>query len=200
MNKLIAILFFAFTFSACYAQSKHAPQTIIDQDGKKYPVKLLKDGNLWMTANIDTDIPGSFGYEDSVHAATKQYGRVYTWEAATKVCSLLKDGWQLPAKEDWQNLVALYGGIPADSIFNKKAAYKVLLSEGISGFNAVLGGNRDQKGKYARINAHGFYWTITEDINNTAWYANFAKGSQALFMQDGGEKDGGISVRCVKKK
>jgi len=50
---------------------------------------------------------------------------------------------------------------------------------------------------YSRKEAHGFYWTATENDSTAAWYYNFGKGSLALYQQDGGEKKGGFSVRCV---
>src|SRR5262249_14478960 len=99
----------------------------------------------------------------------------------------------------WARLTFLYGGFAGDSTSMRKNAYQALLYTGVSGFNAVLGGNRDPGGNYARGDAHGFYWTITENDSHSAWYYNFAKGSQALFRQDGGEKDRAFSVRCVKR-
>ncbi len=49
-----------------------------------------------------------------------------------------------------------------DAADGGKAAYKALQTGGSSGFNALLGGNRTQNGEYARLEAHGFYWTATE--------------------------------------
>ena len=43
-----------------------------------------------------------------------------------------------------------------------KAAYKALMTGGSSGFNAVFGGGRSEDGQYARLKAHGFYWTASE--------------------------------------
>ena len=45
---------------------------------------------------------------------------------------------------------------------------------------------------------HGFYWTATETDDSTVWFSNFAKGSQALYIQNDGEKTQAFSVRCVK--
>lgn len=48
-------------------------------------------------------------------------------------------------------------------------------------------------GKYARLNAHGFYWTSTEIDAMTAWNFNFGAGGRALHCQDGMEKpEGGL--------
>lgn len=90
-----------------------------------------------------------------------------------------------------------YGGVSNDSDDRGNAAYKALLSGGSSGFNAVLGGGRSPDGEYARLTAHGFYWTASESDPATAWFYNFGKGGLALHRQNGGEKQRAFSVRCV---
>jgi uncharacterized protein (TIGR02145 family) len=91
-----------------------------------------------------------------------------------------------------------YGGVGNDSPDNGKAAYTALLSGGTSGFNAVLGGNRSPDGKYDRLEAHGFYWTASENDPITAPFYNFGKGSQGLYRQPQGQKQMAVSVRCVR--
>ena len=92
----------------------------------------------------------------------------------------------------------LYGGLTKDSNEIRENAYQALMRGGNSEFNAVLGGGRDPGGQYSRLEAHGFYWTATENDSTTAWFYNFGKGSQSLFQQDGGEQTRAFSVRCVK--
>jgi uncharacterized protein (TIGR02145 family) len=170
---------------------------LTDRDGNRYRIKILPDGNLWMTANLKLNIPGSFCYENAAENC-EQYGRLYTWESAQQGCSLLGDGWRLPAKDEWQRLAELYGPVTNDSVETRKKAYFPLLYTGNSQFNAVLGGGRDPDGHYTRKEAHGFYWTATSFDSSTAGFANFAKGSQSLYLQNDGEKPGAFSVRCVK--
>jgi uncharacterized protein (TIGR02145 family) len=68
---------------------------------------------------------------------------------------------------------------------------------GDSGFHALLGGDRDLSGQFTRLEAHGFYWTATEDGPASAVFYNFAKGKLSLFEQRAGEKPRAFSVRCV---
>ncbi|MFN2440694.1 MAG: hypothetical protein ABR503_15935, partial [Chitinophagaceae bacterium] len=49
-------------------------------------------------------------------------------------------------------------------------------------------------------NAHGFYWTGTENDSNTAWLCNFGKGLQFLNYHNDGEKTRAFSVRCMINK
>gem|GEM_PF-1627292 len=178
---------------------READTFLVDSDGIKYPVKTLLDGKLWMTANLNSRIPNSFCYEN-LDSNCKQYGRLYTWESAKESCALLGEGWRLPTGEEGKELTRLYGRGNPDSGTTRKEAYRTLMNNGNSGFNAVLGGNRDPDSRFARLDAHGFYWTSTEGANNTMWYFNFAKGSQAFYLQNDGEKTRAFSVRCVKSK
>jgi uncharacterized protein (TIGR02145 family) len=104
----------------------------------------------------------------------------------------------LPTDAEWRQLAKHHGGVSQDSDDKGKAAYKGLLTGGDSGFNAVLGGGRSEDRQYARLEAHGFYWTASENDAASAWFYNFARGGQALHRQSGGEKERAFSVRCVR--
>ena len=172
---------------------------LVDKEGNRYSLKVFPDNNLWMTANLKLNIPGSFCYEN-LNGNCEQFGRLYTWQSAQEGCKLLGEGWRLPSENEWHQLRKYYGEFPDDSIQNRKKAYTVLLYGGSSDFNAVLGGARRISGEYARGQAHGFYWTATETGSSMAWFGNFAKGSQSLYIQKDGEKLMAISVRCVRKQ
>jgi uncharacterized protein (TIGR02145 family) len=204
---VIATVVFVILASSCSTNNQmHSRKTnsarlndslLVDSDGNKYPTKILSDGNLWMIANLNLNIPGSYCYEN-VKGNCEQYGRLYLWESAQQGCKLLGEGWRLPDKDEWRRLTILYAGIAEDSNATRKGAYKALLYSGASGFNALLGGGRAPDGQYGRLDAHGFYWTATESDSSTARFCNFAKGSQALYQQNDGEKTRAFSVRCVK--
>ena len=203
----MAIAFFATMEVSCGTTNQISSQKMIahkpndsilaDRDGNRYTTKAFSDNNLWMTSNLNTNIPDSYCYNDS-EVNCKRYGRLYTWEAAQKGCSLLGEGWRLPTKDDWQRLAGLYGDTAKDSVEIRKIAYQALLFTGASQFYALLGGGRAPDGEYARLEAHGFYWTATENDSSTAGFANFAKGSQSLYHQTDGEKTMAFSVRCIK--
>jgi len=158
----------------------------------------MADGKEWTTANLDLEAGGSYCYDD-VELNCRQYGRLYSWGSAIQACRSLGDRWRLPSDDDWEQLTKHYGGIGADSGDNGKRAYKALLMGGAAGFNAVLGGGRSGDGEYARLNAHGFYWTASEHNPAAARFYNFARGSLALYRQPDGEKERAFSVRCVRE-
>lgn len=159
---------------------------------------LSAGGKRWTRRNLDIETAGSYCYGDA-EANCRQYGRLYTWESATRVCPALGEGWRLPSDQEWRELAKQYGGVSQDSAEGGKAAYQALMLGGSSGFHAVLGGGRAPDGGYARLDAHGFYWTATDDEAGGAWYYNFGKGGLAFHRQGGGEKSRAFSVRCVRE-
>jgi uncharacterized protein (TIGR02145 family) len=160
--------------------------------------KRMADGKEWMTHNLDANTVPSYCYEGA-ELNCHRYGRLYTWESARRVCQSLGVGWRLPTDDEWRQLAKHYGGVSEDSDDGGKAAYKALLAGGSSGFNAVLGGGRSDDGQYARLEAHGFYWTASEKDPASGWFYNFGLGGQALHRQSGGEKQRAFSVRCVRE-
>ena len=90
-----------------------------------------------------------------------------------------------------------YGGVRDDSDDGGKAAYQALAIGGSSGFNAVFGGRLSGDGQYARLEAHGFYWTASESDSATAWFYNFGQ-ARFLNRHSDGVKQVALSVRCVR--
>jgi len=87
--------------------------------------------------------------------------------------------------------------VSEDSHDDGKAAYAALSSGGPSGFDALLGGGLVD-GQFARLGAHGFYWTQSRSEPTGAWFYNFSKGNQALYRNPAGDEQMAIAVRCVR--
>ncbi len=160
--------------------------------------KRMADGKLWTTRNLNVNIVPSYCYQDAERHC-RQFGRLYTWESARRACQSLGDGWRLPTNDEWRQLAKHYGGLREESDDRGKAAYEALLIGGSSGFNALLGGGRSDDGQYARLAAHGFYWTASESEPGSAWLYNFGQGGQSLNRHSDGKKQMAISVRCVSE-
>lgn len=156
----------------------------------------MPDGKRWTGVNLNLSVPESYCYDDQP-AHCERYGRLYTWAAAQTVCARLGSAWRLPSMDDWKQLARAFGGVSGDGADNGKAAYRELLAGGKSGLGMLLGGGRDGERKYARMEAHGFYWSTTEESATNARLLNFGKGSGAVFDQHGGDKTRAYSVRCV---
>lgn len=158
--------------------------------------KRMADGKEWTTANLNIHSDPSFCYDD-VELNCHRYGRLYTWASAQRVCQFLGSAWRLPMDDEWRQMAKRYGGVSIDSADEGKAAFTALLSGGRSGFNALLGGNR-RAGEYERLEAHGMYWTASENDSATAPFYNFGKNGGALHRQPQSQKQMAISVRCVR--
>jgi uncharacterized protein (TIGR02145 family) len=159
----------------------------------------MPDGKLWMTENLTARADDSYCYDGSDENC-RRYGRLYTWESGQRACRALGADWRLPSNEEWRQLANHFGGIRQESADLGKAAHDALIIGGASGFNAVYGGGRaDKNGEYARLDAHGLYWSSTESGPDRAWVYNFGTGGQSLGRHEGLEKLWAFSVRCVKE-
>jgi len=166
--------------------------------GTTYSSKRMADGKQWTTQNLNVNTAQSYCYEDA-ELNCRQYGRLYTWESALRGCRSLGDGWRLPTDDEWRQMAKHYGGLLEDSAEGAKATYRVLVIGGTSGFSAMLGGSRNPNGSYERLEAHGFYWTASDNGSTSAVFYNFGKGGQALSRHGQGLKQMAVSVRCVRE-
>lgn len=197
----IRLIALAMTFSAAFGVVGSLPGRLSAQDqevsGSLHSGRMA-DGKRWTTDNLNVKTEPSYCYDDA-EVNCRRYGRLYTWESARQACESLGAGWRLPTNDEWRQLAEHYGGLLEESQERGKSTFKALIMGGSSGFNAVLGGGRDLDGRYARLNAHGFYWTASESGATTAWLYNFGKGMQALNRHRDGEKQRAFSVRCVSE-
>jgi uncharacterized protein (TIGR02145 family) len=161
--------------------------------------RRMPDGKVWTTRNLNVDVGETYCYADTA-SNCRDYGRLYTWRAAEAACRSLGDGWRLPTNDDWLALANRVGGIRQTSPDTGRAAYKALIGGGSAGFDALLGGGRAPDGaQYARLDAHGFYWTASETGASTAWFYNFGKGQLSLGHHNDCKKTRAFSVRCVRR-
>jgi uncharacterized protein (TIGR02145 family) len=179
------------------ADSTNRSATDRNVSGTIFSSARMADGKEWTTANLNVNASPSYCYDDA-EPNCRRYGRLYTWESAQRVCQSLGDGWRLPTDDEWRQMTKRYGGVSDDSDDKGTGAFNALMSGGTSGFNAVLGGNRSD-GQYARLEAHGFYWTSSDNDPGSAPFYNFGQNGQGIHRQPQGEKQMAISVRCVRE-
>ena len=166
--------------------------------GTTYSSKRMADGKQWTTQNLNVNTAQSYCYEDA-ELNCRQYGRLYTWESALRGCRSLGDGWRLPTDDEWRQMAKHYGGLLEDSADGANATYRALVVGGTSGFSAMLAGSRGSDGRYERFEAHGIYWTASDNGSTSVPFYNFGKGGQALSRHGQGQKQMAVSVRCIKE-
>ncbi len=160
--------------------------TFIDSDDNQvYP--YLKIGKqIWMTRNMNKDIADSFCYDNNPENC-KKYGRLYTWEAAKKVCP---KGWHLPKHEEWKVLLDNYGGEGSNS-------YQALIHGSDSNFAALLGGKRFGDGEFYYLGEFGDYWSASEKGADNAWFYIFSSFNGGVSRYND-YKELAFSCRCLK--
>lgn len=160
------------------------------------PSRRMPDGKEWTTENLGIDAAESYCYAEREENC-RRYGRLYTWSAAQRGCRSLGEGWRLPTNEEWQQMAKYFGGVRGDAEDGGTGAFKALVTGGSSGFSVTFGGRRSDDGEYARLEAHGFYWTASESAPATAWFYNFGQ-ARFLNRHEDGNKRVALSARCVR--
>ncbi len=159
------------------------------RDKRIYGIISLKN-QVWMTDNLNYDLgEDSFCYDDSPQNCNI-YGKLYTWEAANKVCPV---GWHLPRKSEWKKLLKNIGGHEGINDF----AFNQMVIGGALDFNSLFAGMRYSFGSYKYIGFNTGYWTESKFNNEIAEYVGLSKYGQNASFQNGHMKLG-LSVRCIK--
>ena len=182
------------------------------RDNKVYRTIVISN-HVWTAQNMDFYIAAdssstaSWCY-DNAPKNCEMYGRLYTWEAAKKVCP---EGWHLPTAAEWKELLEDYscnvellddGTTEFDCSGNfLKAATtwnEQTKKANSHGFSVTASGIRFQD-SFAAIGETAFFWSARDTLSL------YADG--ALFLNDDSsvlygltEKANGLSVRCVKGK
>jgi uncharacterized protein (TIGR02145 family) len=143
------------------------------------------DGTLWMADNLNYKSDDSYCY-DAENAKCDNFGRLYTWKAATNTCP---DGWRLPNDDDWKKLIWHNGGI--------EYAGKELKEGGESGFNALMAGYRDKHNFYGKVNESTYFWSSTEQNENYASFRGMYHNNDNIGPYTYTKADA-FSVRCIK--
>jgi len=140
----------------------------------------------WMKRNMDIVLDSSFCYRD-LPENCEMFGRLYNWETALTACP---DGFHLPSDEEWTRLTETVGGL--------EMAGSMLMAGGSTGFDALLGGNYNNRShifSYQLRNA--YFWTSTPFSETAAWMRHFAAGMTNI-NRSTVKKHYYFSVRCIR--
>ena len=221
------ILFRYFTLIALISQfitlsaNAQTPTTVKDVDGFEY--KIVRLGTqTWMAQNLNVTrfrngdpimeattaeewkkaekegIP-AWCYYDNDPAYGQTYGKLYNWYAITDPRGLAPAKWRIPNAEEWNRLINYLGkkakagdqlkaitGWKGDGNGNNK-----------SGFKALPGGNRSERGVFLGMGSYGYWWSSQEHASETA--EGFDMGYKyKTINQFAFRKGNGFSVRCVR--
>ena len=173
------------------------------RDNQTYRTVKIGD-QTWMAENLnyaDHTEGQSWCYDDLL-SNCGMYGRLYNWDAAMSACP---DGWWLPTRQEWGNLIQIAGGSVAGTNLKSKTGWSNR-NDGSNGngadefgFSALPGGYRSPGGILYGIGTHGSWWSATEGttIVSNAWYRRIFSNDDNVHDYDDG-KNAGFSVRCAK--
>lgn len=192
---------FFFILIALMAVAAVAADSFTDpRDGKTY--KTVKIGSqTWMAENLNYETEGSFCYENKP-ANCKKYGRLYTWNAALKVCPA---GWHLPSKEKFDILIKTVGGekIAGEKLKSKSGWNDDGNGSDAFGFSALPagvwfdGGITGDDAGFSEMTVGTGFWGSTENANKELYEMNLVDNEIAPYFSYRG-RGFGNSVRCIK--
>jgi uncharacterized protein (TIGR02145 family) len=143
-----------FTIRAISVEKQ--PPLVDRRDGKSYNTVKI-GGKTWMAENLNYLLPtGKTGCYGNDNSNCYKYGRLYAFGPAEAACP---DGWHLPTREEWKELVDAVGGSSAGK--NLRAGE---FGDGtdIFGFSALGGGYgyKDSRGneRFTDAGSDGYWW------------------------------------------
>ena len=195
--------------------------TVKDIDGNTYNV--VKIGNqYWMKENLNVSkfrngdlIPEVKSFEDwkkagennqpawcylqSKESNGKKHGKLYNWYAVNDPRGLAPDGWHVPSKKEWNQLIKTVGGekIACKKLKSKQGWIKDGNGTDEFGFTGLPGGFTDN---YANsyIGYFGLWWSTTEYGKDIALYIPMIYAEDYVHIEADGNKALGLSVRCLR--
>lgn len=179
------------------------------RDNRVYRTIVISN-HVWtaqnMIFNVNTDsVNASWCYNKDPKNCEK-YGRLYTWQAAQKVCP---EGWHLPTSEEWKELLTDHAcdeellddgtwaydcvgnKLKSTSTWNEDIEKKNALGFSITGSGAIFDKTSIALGEVA------FFWSATDTLSFYA-FATLLQESENTILYGATDKTNGLSVRCVK--
>ncbi|MFN8211150.1 MAG: FISUMP domain-containing protein [Bacteroidales bacterium] len=213
-----------------------APSSVTDFDGNTYNTVLIGT-QLWLkenlrsvsysngeligtTSSLNLDISQEvwpryqWTYNGSEGMAAN-YGRLYTWYAATDTRNLCPVGWHVPTDMEYTELTDYltnngfgYGGSGNDiaASLSDKTSWDYSATPGTpgndqasnnsSGFSGMAGGYRSASGSFVQVGTFGWWTTSTENDFSSGHSMGINNGSPGI-LDTYYSKRSGSSIRCV---
>lgn len=157
------------------------------------------NGKIWLGENLQYD-DGEYGvyqYNNDAQIA-EEYGLLYRWENAGEACP---EGWHLPAKSEWEQLIAFAGGVElaGNNLKEADTLHWFPPNENVTdlyGFTALPGGY-EYLTEYQQLRNEGIFWSSTYNEKEGAFALFIYADSSSVNIHSTSEFKG-FSVRCIK--
>lgn len=187
-------------YEGFYAGTQTMGSMTDSRDGQTYrTVSFTKGRGTWLAENLNYDSEESWCLDNDLANCSK-FGRLYTWEMATKVCP---EGWSLPADLDWRILIEIIEeeGREAGNDLKSNSDWK---NEGngsnFSGFNALPAGGGffvKEKRLFEDIGEFTVFWSSTAEDNDLAFVRELTHENSNVLRYTQSKKSA-FSCRCIK--
>lgn len=174
------------------------------RDGQTYKTAKLKDGNIWMTQNLNYDTKQDCYFYDDDSNNGEKYGRLYKFTDVirNKVCP---PGWHIASQWEWNHLIKAYTDeSESDEFTRRRETYRALTKGGSSGFDALLAGELTfNPRKFMCLGQYGYFWSNTKEFKDLSQnYYLFLFDSSCVEIAAGGalcdDYSTTASIRCIK--
>ena len=198
---------------------------LIDFDGNVYQTVMINNRE-WMADNLRvstyrngtsitnltdttqwrlTGSNGAWCFHNFNATNNFPYGKLYNWYAVKNAANLCPAGWQIPSKNEVENLFSSLGyrigtyfivdGVPVPpGNISPDTKFKLSNAAGFSVFPAgsLSRPNISSSFQFSNLNQTGIWWTSTQSNNDSANYY-FDNGFVSFL-----NKFDGLPVRCIK--
>lgn len=148
------------------------------------PVQLWEDGPLFAPMNVGAHQPG-------------QYGLYLNWDAALNAASIAGEGWDVPTKQEWENLIHKCRWEYLDANEEHRAGILVHGTGNYAINSIFLPCAGDEDGYIGKAGTIACYWSNTPtDMEHAYYFTSYSGGTIAATQPI----SHGFSVRLVKRE
>ncbi len=183
-------------------------------------IQEAKTDEEWQKAGVEKRAVWCYFDNDSTNGI--KYGRLYNWYAVNDPRGLAPDGWHIPRKDEWDELIEHFGGgnkrqyIEGTNNLKSQPPWgKYMKSEqgwiregngnNQTGFSALPGGSGASNGSFKHtqqfyfgpLGQVGAWWAADTDYDEMAWFVRIKYNEDKTFSADQAMTFG-LSVRVVK--
>jgi uncharacterized protein (TIGR02145 family) len=130
-------------------------------------------------------------------------GKIYNWYALIDSRGLAPDGWIIPRKKDWDELIksilpkaSAGASLKAKSVWKRRSIYSAAKRNNNStNFSALPGGMRTTDGKFTGLGIVGTWWSISDESDKVFVFRLDSELDNCITLWT--SKNFGFYVRCL---
>lgn len=193
-------------------EEKITPELILRLDktkiaGDAYETFQFNDGPVWLAQNLRYDEEGDrtirlyrrggsdVSHPDPVYA--RAYGRYYTFETAREIARESGEGFCLPSRQDWEDLLTTLRELYRTASAHGPVRDFYLKNPRGRRLALHWGGCRWSEGQDYWARWQGVYWSATTVGSQRAWCYSFSNTRKGVYRFQGYQRSS-FSVRLVR--